>query len=832
MPFLVYLNVFESATEIPFAKSGELPALFHEYDGQYKLMNADMTLVLTSLPTHKSKYKIAVDVTTSKGEEEEDTENTETEEDIVVVPNGFFLGRIRTELVASDINYLSSREEIIRRRHEIFSDLLFSIHVTTLGGIDAFAHSFRYFGHYAKGCYRVWCPGVRSVHFLGDFNGWKRDQYNLQHEPGPEDIWSTTTLPHDITNLSKYALLVAPQNGEPVFRQDPWSKYDTREHHASKMDSRLMSPSAFDFTHRGTGASAYTWEHERPSASASRVHDRLKVYECHVGIAGEEHRVHTYREFADNVVPYIATMRYTAIQLMAVPEHPFYGSFGYQCSHLYAPSSRYGTPNDLKYLVDQAHRFGLAVILDIVHTHSCPNVADGLGQFNGADSDTSASANCFFTTDHKHKNQWGTFDFNLRERQVLRYLLSNLVWWVEEYRVDGFRFDAVTQAIYVGREASNMSDKSALFWEAGSGARINIDALSYFYVAHHYLHATFPFLVTIAEEVSGFPTLTQSERVGGIGFDYRMNMGLQSFLHRTFHTGMRGKGGDSSSSSSVPDELIDWEPFVNTVLDSGHRSVCYLECHDNVLVGSQSLACALIGCDNMRFRMLDTTLEQRNGSVDRGIRLLNVLRAIVFGMARCATLTFIGNEWGHGDWLDFPVETAHSDGDFTYARRLWSVSHNDRLVYKYILRWERALLALEDEYQWLNAPYHRIAVYPYAAHQTFFFIRSPNNTNNNNSRDVHFAVNLHPTAHARNLNFGCFQTPGTTMRICQSSDDMAMGGSHHIRSCSGFEMPTTALNATCKYFQRDIQSTFTISIPPRTAIIIIIASPSAATVEA
>jgi len=730
-------------------------------------------------------------------------------EDMIVVPNGYHAASV-ARLIASDRARFAAHEAILRTRNERFVGLRAMIH-TTMGGLDRFAHSHQHYGFYARGAYRVWMPGVHAVFFMGDFNDWRTREYPLVRESA--NVWHSTQLPHTIPQWCRYALHVQPRadstEAQCFMRQDPWSKYDDRPPRAQQLDARIYRSE--------DDPDAFRWAHSSPLMLQGLADKRaLKIYECHVGIAGEANRVHTYREFADTRLSYIADTGYTAIQLMAVPEHPLYKSFGYQSTHLFAPSSRFGAPNDLKYLVDEAHRLGLRVILDIVHTHSCSNVADGLGLFNGPDAD-----NCFFANARAgSKNQWGTLDFDYGKPEVLRYLLSSLTWWIEEFRVDGFRFDAVMHGIFkASGSAEEARDNGCaaltkLFWSDKVSTRLNQDALAYFALANYYVHARYPHVITIAEDVSGFPTLLSPD---GIGFDYRLNMGADGFLAETFVTRPNYLSFDFyARGQSRADHDISWERLLKLVCDEDGRnkSIAYLQCHDGCFVGARSLACAIFGCETMRWHMADGSARHKDA--ERGLAVYNNLRTLVFGTAWHATLTFQGNEFGHPDWIELPTETPTSDGDFTYARRLYSLVQDPTLVYKHMYAWERALLRAENEHGWLGTVVHVVPMQQQQQqHGTnkhiFHIIRGDPES----PTHCHFIVNMSAHPNDTEYTFGCFQAVGSSVRIILNSDAPCFGG--HDRPFHN-SMHSTSTN------EKGFKSAFLMRIPPRTSLFIIVST--------
>jgi len=243
----------------------------------------------------------------------------------------------------------------------------------------------------------------------------------------------------------------------------------------------------------------------------------LRIYEAHIGISSQEQKVASYAHFTDKVLPYIKDLGYNCIQLMAIMEHAYYASFGYQITNFFAVSSRYGNPEELKKLIDVAHSMNIRVILDVVHSHACKNVADGLNMFDGTES-------CFFHSNPRgYHSLWDSRLFNYSNWEVLRFLLSNLRWFVEEYKFDGFRFDGVTSMLYhdhgIGRGFSGG-------YQEYFGLHVDLEAVAYLMLASDMLRTYYPHIILISEDVSGMPGMCRPVNEGGLGFDYRLAMAV------------------------------------------------------------------------------------------------------------------------------------------------------------------------------------------------------------------------------------------------------------------------------------------------------------------
>lgn len=284
-------------------------------------------------------------------------------------------------------------------------------------------------------------------------------------------------------------------------------------------------------------------------------------------MSSEDGKVNTYRDFADYIIPRIKNNGYNVIQIMAIMEHVYYASFGYHVTNFLAPSSRFGTPDDFKYLVDKAHEHGLMVVIDCIHSHASNNVMDGINFFDGTDHQY------FHSGPKGYHKLWDSRLFNYTSWEVLRFLLSSLRMYMDEYKVDGFRFDAVT-CILFSHHGIHM--RFSGHYHEYFGANADIDGVVYLMLANRLVHSLNPNALTIAEDVSGMPTLCRPVEEGGIGFDYRLNM-------------------------SIPDKWIqllketkdeDWNmgniTFTLTNRRYSEKCVSYVESHDQAIVGDKT----------------------------------------------------------------------------------------------------------------------------------------------------------------------------------------------------------------------------------------------------
>uniref|UniRef100_A0A5K3EQB0 1,4-alpha-glucan branching enzyme n=1 Tax=Mesocestoides corti TaxID=53468 RepID=A0A5K3EQB0_MESCO len=475
----------------------------------------------------------------------------------------------------------------------------------------------------------------------------------------------------------------------------------------------------------------------------------LRIYESHVGIATSELKVGSYLEYKDKIVPRIVDLGYNCIQLMAIMEHVYYASFGYQVTNFFAASSRYGTPDELRELVDECHRQGLMVLLDVVHSHASKNTADGLNQFDGTNS-------CYF---HDHgrgvHELWDSRLFNYTELEVLRFLLSNLRWWIDEYGFDGFRFDGVMSMIYHHHGLN--TDFSGSYGDY-FGLSVDTESWTYLMLANDFLHKKYPFVITIAEEVSGMPTLCRPVDEGGAGFDYRLAMAIPDLW--------------VSYLKKRSDEDWDMAKIVHSLTNRrwGEANIAYAECHDQALVGDKTISFWLM--DKEMYTHM-STLSDPSLIIDRGIALHKMIRFITHALGGEGYLNFMGNEFGHPEWLDFPREGNNSS--YHYARRQWHLVDDPLLKYKYLNNWDRAMQHLEEKYHWLSAPQAYVSR-KHEDDKVIVFERA----------GVLFVFNFHPHKSFTDYRIGV-DTPGS-YKIILNSDRAEFGGFNRIDE--SLPMPT------------------------------------------
>jgi 1,4-alpha-glucan branching enzyme len=523
--------------------------------------------------------------------------------------------------------------------------------LTKGGSLSEFANGHLFFGlhkHPDGWTFREWAPNADSIYLIGEFNQWeRRPEYALEKKE--HGVWEIHLAADCLKHGDLYKMYVSWPGGSGE-RIPAWTRRVVQDPVSLIFSAQVWEP-----------ANPYRFKHKVKPPSQP-----LFIYECHIGMATEEERIGTYDEFRRLVLPRIVDNGYNAIQIMAIQEHPYYGSFGYHVSSFFAASSRFGTPEELKRLIDEAHGYGLAVIMDIVHSHAVKNSVEGLGCLDG-------DPNLYFHSgDRREHPAWDSLCFNYGRDEVLHFLLSNCKYWLDEFRFDGFRFDGVTSMLYrshgLGESFSSYDDYYNLNQDG--------DAIAYLTLANKLIHEIKPKAITIAEEVSGMPGLAASIKDGGIGFDYRMAMGIPDFWIKLIK--------EYSDEDWKPGAI--WWELTNRRKDE--KTISYAESHDQALVGDKTIIFRLIDAD-MYWHM---SKNDQNLVVDRGIALHKIIRLLTASTINGGYLNFMGNEFGHPEWIDFPREG--NGWSYKYARRQWSLLENRQLKYADLHAFDKAMVML------------------------------------------------------------------------------------------------------------------------------------------
>ncbi len=520
------------------------------------------------------------------------------------------------------------------------------------GRLDAIAAGHEFYGLHrtpSGWTFREWAPHASAVFLTGDFCGWRvADEYRLTGD-GATGQWAIALPPEALRHGDHYRLHMRWPGGEGG-RIPAYARYVVQDPHTHIFSALVWAPDA-----------PYAWRHETPPRPRACL-----IYESHVGMAQEPPRIGTYDEFRRHILPRIVRAGYNTIQLMAILEHPYYGSFGYHVSSFFAASSRFGTPHDLKALIDDAHGLGLRVVIDLVHSHAVKNEAEGLSRFDGT------THQYFHAGGRGEHSAWDSRCFDYGKPEVLHFLLSNCRFWLDEYRVDGFRFDGITSMLYHDRGLG----KAFVTYDDYFDANVDLDALAYLALANEVVHAVRPDAVTIAEDVSGMPGLTASPREGGCGFDYRLALGIPDCWFKY----VEKVSDDDWNLRHI------WHELTNKRREE--HTISYVECHDQAIVGSKTLIFHLADAEMYtRMRTGDESLV-----VDRAIALHKLIRLFTAATADAGYLTFMGNEFGHPEWIDFPREG--NGWSYHYARRQWSLRDDPGLKYHFLADFDAALTAL------------------------------------------------------------------------------------------------------------------------------------------
>lgn len=350
--------------------------------------------------------------------------------------------------------------------------------------------------------YAVWAPNASYVSVVGNFNSWDRQSCPMHPRWDGSGIWELFIPAAGSGELYKY--YIESYNGYKVEKGDPYAAYWEQAPATSTISWDL-----------GYEWNDETWMKERSEKHA--LTGPISVYEVHLGSwrrkYGEPDRFMSYRELAEELPGYCRYMGFTHVEFLPVMEHPFYGSWGYQITGYFAPSSRYGTPQDFMYLVDELHKAGIGVILDWVPSHF-PTDEHGLGYFDGTHLYEHADPRKGF-----HKD-WQSLIFNYGRNEVRSFLISNVLYWLDKYHIDGLRVDAVASMLYLDYSRNHGE------WEPNEfGGRENLEAIGFIKDFNDAVHAHFPDVFTVAEESTAFPKVTHPTDAGGLGFDMKWMMG-------------------------------------------------------------------------------------------------------------------------------------------------------------------------------------------------------------------------------------------------------------------------------------------------------------------
>ncbi len=642
----------------------------------------------------------------------------------------------------NDINLRT--ENFFRKRKELLGNTK---------KIKNFANGHNYFGfHRTRNgwVYREWAPAADEMYLTGDFNNW-----NIESCPMTKldnGIFEVHLKGKNALKAGEKVQAIVINSGE-ILRRIPL--YATRV---------VQDPQTYLWC-----AEIENIDEKFPWTDKSFTPEKTPfIYECHIGMAQEKGAVGTYKEFTENILPRIKELGYNTIQIMAIMEHPYYGSFGYQVSNFFAASSRYGNSKDLKELINTAHEMGIAVLLDIVHSHAVKNTNEGLNEFDGT------VYQFFHKGERGNHSAWGTKLFNYSKNEVLHFLLSNIKYWMEVFHFDGFRFDGVTSMLYHDHGLESTFTNYNMYFSMNT----DTDAVTYLQLANELIHEINPDAITIAEDMSGMPGMCIPINYGGIGFDYRLSMGVPDLWIKT----IKEFTDDEWDIGKLWYEL--------NISRAEEKNIGYCESHDQALVGDKTIMFRL--CDADMYTGMSKFGE--NPVIDRGIALHKMIRLITASLAGKGYLNFMGNEFGHPEWIDFPREG--NGWSYHYCRRQWSLVDNPNLRYQELYDFDKAmikllkdedLLNLQAENRWLHQD-DKMLIYT--------------------KNDLVFIFNFHPT---KSFD-GYFVPVGSKgkYRVVLSSDDRKFGGFSRVDTSVQYETFTTPIG----------WHGFKCYIPNRTAIVL------------
>jgi 1,4-alpha-glucan branching enzyme len=628
----------------------------------------------------------------------------------------------KMKLVAND-PWLHPYEKVIEQRYK--RTLLKEKElIGEESSLKDFASGYLYFGlHRTEQAwiFREWAPNATDLYLIGTFNQWKEEPA-FRFQKVMEGIWELQLNTDLIKHGDLYKLKMHWKNGKGD-RIPAYANRVVQDEKTLIFSAQVWFPE-----------NEYQWKINNFS-----LNNRAPlIYEAHVGMATEEYRVGRFKEFTENIIPRIANAGYNTIQLMAVLEHPYYGSFGYHVSSFFAPSSRFGTPEELKELIDRAHENNIAVIMDLVHSHAVKNEIEGLNRYDGS------TFQFFHEGPRRNHPAWDSLCFNYGKNEVIHFLLSNCKYWLEEYHFDGFRFDGVTSMLYFDHGLSKDFTGYQMYFDGNQDE----DALVYLVLANKLIHQVKSDAITVAEEMSGMPGTATPIEDGGLGFDYRLAMGTPDYWIKII--------------KEIPDEKWDVNSlyYELTRKRNDEKTIGYAESHDQALVGDKTIV----------FRLMDKEIyfnmqkDKPNLIVDRAIALHKLIRLITISTAGNGYLNFMGNEFGHPEWIDFP--RAGNNWSYHYCRRQWSLADSSNLKYHYLGGFDKVMLELIKEFHILESPEI------YLLHEN-----KPNQVLAFKRGELIFIFNFNPDRSYK--DYGIQTEPGK-YNIMLDTDSILFGGSGNV----------------------------------------------------
>ena len=663
----------------------------------------------------------------------------------------------RKKMIYDYDEWLMPYKDVIDRRHEMILETKERMSVD--GSLSKGMNNHMYYGLHRddKGnwVFREWAPNATKIYIIGEFNNWKRsDIYALKPIGGGN--WEIV-LPNMFLDHGTLFKLYIEWKGGGAERLPAYVTRTVQDPHTKSFCAQVWDP-----------VKPYVWKNKKPG---KRPHPL--IYECHIGMATEEEKVGTFEEFRLNVLPQVAELGYDTLQIMALQEHPYYGSFGYQVANFYALSSRFGTPEEFKALVDDAHGLGIAVVMDIVHSHSVDNESEGLGMFDGKED-------LYFYSGWQGRHPaWGSRCFDYGKDETKYFLLSNCKYWMEEYHIDGFRFDGVTSMLYWDHGL----EKDFVGYENYFNQGVDENAVTYLALANILVREMNKNAFTIAEDVSGMAGLAAPIEQGGVGFDFRMSMGVAD----NWIKWIKELSDDQWSMGEM------WWQLTNKREDE--KTISYAECHDQAMVGDKTIAFRLMDKE-MYFSM---NKESQSDIVDRGIALHKMIRLVTLATCGNGYLNFMGNEFGHPEWIDFPREG--NGWSHKHARRQWSLAEPDYLRYRYLRNFDRAMVNLARQEAVLD---ERPELFVQDEEKKILIFKRKN---------CIFALNFNPTASF--VDYG-FAAPAGKYEVVLNSDESEFDGFSRVKTGEvHFSVPVKNENGNGKY-----SDSLSLYLPNRCAVVL------------
>ena len=555
----------------------------------------------------------------------------------------------------------------------------------------------------------VWAPHALMVHVVGSFNGWDENAHPMK-KLGEGGIW-TIFIP-GVKEGEMYKFLISARDGRRLYKADPFANQAEYRPGTASIVTDL----------NGFPWKDGNWLKAREGKDPNK--EPMAIYECHIGSFmkhpdGTKEGFYNYREFADRIVEYLSKMRYTHVELMGIAEHPFDGSWGYQVTGYYAPTSRYGTPKDFMYLVNKLHKAGIGVILDWVPAHFATD-AHGLGEFDGT---------CIFEHPDKRLGEhpdWGTKIFNLAQNEVRNFLIANALFWAREFHVDGIRVDAVASMLYL-----DYGKKEGEWLPNRYGGNENLDAVDFFKHLNSTVRGSLPGFITVAEESTAWPNVTGPIGGEGLGFSFKWNMGwMHDFCEYMKLDPIYRKGNHYAMTFAM-----SYNESENYILPLSHDEVVHLKC---------SMVNKMPGYPDDKYAGLRAGYTFMFGHCGKKLLFMGQ----DFGQER---------EWSEERELDwFLLQNKNNAGLLEYMRQLLEIYRKYPCMYENDNNW--------NGFEWMNADD--------ADHSTYSFVRK----SSTGKRNLLFVMNMTPMKWE---NYTVGVPEKKKYRLLLNSDDTAFGGRGH-----------------------------------------------------